>query len=440
MKLIFQLLLGVSFWLAGRVSAASEAYACLQAPDQIAPKLDCSDFEAGRIFLSIEKQLQTGRVDDGLALLEMLVKAKPFQSAFRVALVENKLKFSRMTGIEDHVNLLNKLDPHSESIRLLTARTLDQLDRREEAIALLSKHMDSHSGSADFRRLRAQLYEKSEKWKQAQTDWHILERAKLPTEERIHRVMGTLREKNFEIVRRELEPMLKAEGATLDLRLADFLAQAYYGLDRPADAAEWGKRILEKAPDNHEVRVRLAKALIAENKYEEAVLHLSRVLGVQANHLGATYQLARVRILQDRYDLAGQALGRLGQLEQRNGWTVKAQAELWNHLGETPLAQATLTAGALDPYSISPAKASEQAKTEGAPDAETERDPATTAPCLEHLVQRGETLESIAQRYFQSRQAWSYILAVNAISDPHRIREGMILWIPRDKETGKCGE
>ncbi len=437
---MFHMLLGIASALStgATIAAAADVYTCLQAPDQLAPKLECSDFEAGRIFLAIEKQLQTGRIEDGLALLEMLAKAKPFQSAFRVALVENKLKFNRLQGIVEHVNLLNKLDPNSEAIHLLTARTLDSLDRREEAITLLSKYIQSHSGSMEIRRLRAQILEKVGKWQLAQTDWHILERTKPLTEERMHRVLASLKEKSFETVRAEVEPLLKAQEAAIDLRYADLLAQAYFGLERYSDAEEWGKRILEKTPENHEARVRLAKALIAEKKYEEAVLHLTRILGVQANHLGATYHLAKVRILQDRYDLAGQVLGRLAQLERHNAWTVKAQAELWNHLGETALAQATLIAGALDPYSINPAEAANETKGE---DTEGPRDPASTIPaCVEHLVQRGETLESIAQRYFQNRQAWSSILAVNSIGDPHRIREGMVLWIPKDKETGKCGE
>ncbi len=421
------------------VDASNENYRCLPGPENSGPKLDCSDLEASHAFLSIEDLIRRGRVDDGLALLEMLVKAKPFHTAFRVALVESKLKFSRLEGIADHVNLLNKLDPRSENLRLLTARTLDQLDRKDEAIALLSKQIDTHAGSLDVRRLRAQIYEKNGNWKQAQTDWHILERAKLPTEERLHRLMVSLKDKNFEVVRRELEPLVKPEEASLNLGYADLLAQAYLGLSRYTEAAEWGNRILEKTPEAHEVRVRLAKALIAERKYEEAVLHLTRVIGVQANHLGATYQLARVRILQDRFDLAGQALARLAQLERGSAWTVKAQAGIWNHLGETPLVQSTLAAGSLDPYSIVPAPVQAAGPAEGTPEA-TRETASEAAPCVEHLVQRGETLEGISQRYFQSRQAWSHILAVNSISDPHRIREGMVLWIPKDRETGKCGE
>lgn len=421
---------------AGAFADVASVYQCLETENGKAiPRLACSDFEARRAFLAIQKHFTKGRIDEGLALLEILVSAKPFNTEFRMDLIEKKIRFSKLDGTERHLDVLAKLDPNSESVTLLVAKGWDATGKLDEAIALLSEWIDKQpTGYLELRRLRAQLFEKKEKWNQARTDWHIVERARLPTEERVHRLKASLEQKQFEAVRKECEALLNREDATFDPTIGDFLAQAYFGAQNYSDAEAMWKKVLERSSDEHDVRVRLSKALIEQKRYEEAVLQLNHVLGMVPGHRGAIYQMTRVRILQKRFDLAGQTLARLTQLDQQSTWTVKAQAELWNSLGENDLAQSTLAAASMESVELKSAAIASETETKQRAIAE--------AGCVEHAVARGETLEAIAYKYFQDRQAWPFIVDSNAkaVSDPRKIREGTVLMIPPSKEAAKCGQ
>jgi len=47
-----------------------------------------------------------------------------------------------------------------------------------------------------------------------------------------------------------------------------------------------------------------------------------------------------------------------------------------------------------------------------------------------HIVSRGETLSSIAARYYDSPGEWRAIAVHNRITDPRRLAAGMVLAIP----------
>lgn len=56
-----------------------------------------------------------------------------------------------------------------------------------------------------------------------------------------------------------------------------------------------------------------------------------------------------------------------------------------------------------------------------------------TTPLAEHLVEQGETLSAIARRYYGRESRWTDILRANPdlLADPHSLRPGMRLQIPR---------
>jgi tetratricopeptide (TPR) repeat protein len=411
-------------------------YACLKVEtDGVAhPRTECSDYEAERAFKAIGNLFDTGRNQDGLTFLETLVAAKPFNSDFRRSLVERRLALSQTEGVENHLSTLAKLDPNSEKTLLLAARAFFQIGKRDEAIALLSTHLETHALNREARQLRAQFFEKTGKWKQAQTDWHILEKSRVSAQEQVRRLMASIKENQFQSVVKELEPKVNNPKVPFDATLSDLLAQAYFGLGRLEEAGPLWDKTLQSSPENADVRLRFAKLLVEKKRYEDAVLHLTRILSQEDGHPGAIYQLSKVRILQERFDLAGQALAKLSNLDPDNLWSVQAQAQLWNRLGHRELAALTLKSRGLD-LAVLPEDAA-------APEPERTLTSSIRNPCMQHLVQKGETLEGLSMRYFKTPHAWNSILGPNAgtISDPHRIKEGMVLWIPQNRETGKCGE
>lgn len=64
--------------------------------------------------------------------------------------------------------------------------------------------------------------------------------------------------------------------------------------------------------------------------------------------------------------------------------------------------------------------------------------PITTTPTLqppeffEHTVLASETMQTIAAQYLGSREQWGIIARANPFVDPQKLREGMILRIPKD--------
>lgn len=54
---------------------------------------------------------------------------------------------------------------------------------------------------------------------------------------------------------------------------------------------------------------------------------------------------------------------------------------------------------------------------------------------LEHIVQPGELMQSIARHYYGSINEWSVIARANPRVDPQKIKPGMVLRIPVDKEN-----
>jgi nucleoid-associated protein YgaU len=54
---------------------------------------------------------------------------------------------------------------------------------------------------------------------------------------------------------------------------------------------------------------------------------------------------------------------------------------------------------------------------------------------FEHTVRANETMQTIAAQYLGSRDHWSIIARANPFVDPQRLREGMIIRIPKDPEN-----
>jgi tetratricopeptide (TPR) repeat protein len=414
----------------------SSVYDCLQQPDQgpAQPQLTCSDLEAEKAFQGIAALFDKNKNTEALQFLETLVAAKPFSTQYRIALIEKRIALSEMHGVENHITVLAQLNPNSQEALFVSARAFEKLGKYDDAIALISTHLETHPWEHELRRLRARFFEKREKWQQAQSDWLILERAKIPSEEKIQRLRNYLKVKLFTSAIEELEPGFALDKPGFDHDLADILAQAYYGVERFSDAETIWKAILKTQPENSETRIRLAKALIERKQYEDAITHLSRVLTSHEGHPTAIYQLSKVRILQERFDLAGQALAQLSNSDPSNTWSVQAQAQLLHRLGQTPIAESFLKAKNLDSTSLN--------LESGTPSTERVITSALQNPCMQHLVHKGETLESISLIYFKDRSAWRSLLGPNAktLSNPHQIKEGTTLWIPQNRETAQCGE
>ncbi len=72
------------------------------------------------------------------------------------------------------------------------------------------------------------------------------------------------------------------------------------------------------------------------------------------------------------------------------------------------------------------------------PAAEVERGPGTRGEGaeegrpIEHVVQRGETFESLAVRYFGSGRYVGALLRANSLKDPTRLKPGDVVFVPRD--------
>ncbi len=410
-------------------------YDCLQQPEQgpAQPRLSCSDLEAEKAFQGIQALFAKNKSAEALQLLETLVAAKPFSTQYRIALIEKRVELPEMTGVENHITALAQLNPNSQEALVAIANAFEKLGKYDDAIGLISTHLETHPWEHELRRIRARFLEKREKWQQAQSDWLILEKTKIPSEEKIQRLRNYLKVKLFTSVIEELEPFsLEKQG--FNHALADTLAQAYFGVERFADAQTIWRAILKTHPESVDARIWLGKALVEQKQYEEAVNQFSRVIISHEGHPSAIYQLSRVRILQERFDLAGQALAQLSNSDSSNTWSVRAQAQLMHRIGQASIAQSLLKTKQLEPASLGP----EEEKT-GSPRVITS---ALQNPCMQHLVHKGETLESISLHYFKERSAWRILLGLNTklVNDPHKIREGTTLWIPQNREIAQCGE
>lgn len=75
------------------------------------------------------------------------------------------------------------------------------------------------------------------------------------------------------------------------------------------------------------------------------------------------------------------------------------------------------------------------------PDPETELPQETNPPTLkvpefsEHTVRAQETMQTIARQYFGSDDKWGIIARANPFVDPQKLREGMVIRIPKDPEN-----
>lgn len=54
---------------------------------------------------------------------------------------------------------------------------------------------------------------------------------------------------------------------------------------------------------------------------------------------------------------------------------------------------------------------------------------------FEHTVSKQETMQTISRRYFGSPDNWGVIARANPFVDPQKLREGMIIRIPKDPEN-----
>ena len=90
-----------------------------------------------------------------------------------------------------------------------------------------------------------------------------------------------------------------------------------------------------------------------------------------------------------------------------------------------------------------PKTASEESDATGLRFVSTQRDPAVVPPfgaegnLREHLVQRGETLSSIAQKYLGSPHRYQAIYELNQdrLASPDELRDGIVLRIPPAAST-----
>jgi nucleoid-associated protein YgaU len=53
----------------------------------------------------------------------------------------------------------------------------------------------------------------------------------------------------------------------------------------------------------------------------------------------------------------------------------------------------------------------------------------------EHTVRSKETMQTIARQYFGSAEKWSVIARANPFVDPQKLREGMVIRIPKDPDN-----
>jgi tetratricopeptide (TPR) repeat protein len=421
-----------------------DLYECVQQDTEgkTLPRLGCSDFAADRTFSAIQRLFAQKKNIDGLLFLEALVAAKPFNTAFRVALIEKRVALSDFTGLEDHIKTLGLLSPRSEPIGVTSAKALNEMGKTEDALELLSAHLETHATSREARRLRAQLYEKNKKWKLAEADWRVLELARILAEEKVHQLSNRVEAGEFASVVRELEPIVSARTGRFDATLAELLARSYAGVGRHADANKLWKRVLDLRPDDEEIHFHLSKGLIETKQFDEAILHLSYILFKNQGHTGATYQLSRVRILQERFDLAGRTLAKVSAQDPQETWSVQAQASLWQQLGQDELAKGTLVARNLNTSLLEAKAIAQEAPQEEPQEERAVLSTSSPSQCIRHVVEKGETLETISFHYFNTRSAWNTLLDANSkpLSDPQQIQEGMVIWVPNDKGTGKCGE
>ena len=54
---------------------------------------------------------------------------------------------------------------------------------------------------------------------------------------------------------------------------------------------------------------------------------------------------------------------------------------------------------------------------------------------FEHVVRQKDTMQTIAREYFGDSQSWGVIARANPFVDPQKLREGMIIRIPKDPDN-----
>lgn len=77
-------------------------------------------------------------------------------------------------------------------------------------------------------------------------------------------------------------------------------------------------------------------------------------------------------------------------------------------------------------------KAAEQKKTEEAKQVQQQTSP--TAKVVEggkYTVQKGDTMWSLSQKYYQNGYAWSQVAKENKLANPNRIEVGQVLTMPK---------
>ena len=80
-----------------------------------------------------------------------------------------------------------------------------------------------------------------------------------------------------------------------------------------------------------------------------------------------------------------------------------------------------------EPAPVAPAPVEPQVQWEPAPEPEPVR-PVTNSEA--YVVQKGDTLYSIARRFYGSGNNWKTIAELNGISDPRKLRVGQELILP----------
>jgi len=78
----------------------------------------------------------------------------------------------------------------------------------------------------------------------------------------------------------------------------------------------------------------------------------------------------------------------------------------------------------------------EPAHSEDAPEEQAGDTPRVIAPeFIEHIVAQNEALQTIAKHYFGSIDDWPIIAKANPRVDPQKLKAGMVLRIPKDKNN-----
>jgi nucleoid-associated protein YgaU len=198
----------------------------------------------------------------------------------------------------------------------------------------------------------------------------------------------------------------------------------------PIYAIYYFRRYLELEPNSKQATY--VRGLIEAAKREFARALPGQPLESQTEHLGVEEQVERLQRENDDLRAENAAL--------RAGGTVPATHTSTIDIGSIPspesLAEEPAPASASSPISLAPVEPGD-ASAAAVPDTPQEQAPAAAqapaAGARHHTVARGDTLFSLAQRYYGNRSKWRDIYAANRGALPSEnspLKIGMDLKIP----------